>query len=264
MLKLLNIYLNHFPRHEKYALCTRMRATAYGLYDLITEGQKRYHKKTTLTQMDIAHEQLRMQIRLAHELGYFAFKDGKASDNLAHELGYFGFRDGAGKESGSTRAKHRGLNRFQQINSGIRPTFAVGPRQSLVIDTRHDSPVFGEQGAPAKGQDNVAPVVPQLLGTQHPSAVIRAIISVVVDTVKRVLRGGWRPHVGQESSERHPPFCAYRDASSAVIVVTGVFRVFASLNHATPAMVKRVIASRLRCFALRGRSRARFFAQAPA
>lgn len=35
MLKLLNIYLNHFPRHEKYALCTRIRNTAYGLYDLI-------------------------------------------------------------------------------------------------------------------------------------------------------------------------------------------------------------------------------------
>lgn len=91
MLKLLNIYLNHFPRHEKYALCTRIRNTAYGLYDLITEGQKRYHKKTTLTQMDIAHEQLRMQIRLAHELGYFAFKDGKTSDKTpgaqaAHRL----------------------------------------------------------------------------------------------------------------------------------------------------------------------------------
>jgi four helix bundle protein len=70
MLKLLNIYLNHFPRHEKYGLALRIRNTAYGLYDLIVEGQKRYYKKTTLTQMDIAHEQLRMQLRLAHELGY--------------------------------------------------------------------------------------------------------------------------------------------------------------------------------------------------
>lgn len=77
MLKLLNIYLNHFPKHEKYALCSRIRNTAYSLYDLITETQKRYHKKTTLTAMDIAHEQLRMQIRLAYELGYFRFRDGK-------------------------------------------------------------------------------------------------------------------------------------------------------------------------------------------
>lgn len=79
MLKLLNIYLNHFPRHEKYALCSQIRNTAYRLYDLITETQKRYYKKTTSTEMDIAHEQLRMQIRLA--------KDGKVySDADEQEL----------------------------------------------------------------------------------------------------------------------------------------------------------------------------------
>lgn len=78
MVKLLNIYLNHFPRHEKYALCNQIRNTAYQLYDLITEAQKRYHKKTTLANLDIAHERLRMQIKLAHELGYFQFKNGKA------------------------------------------------------------------------------------------------------------------------------------------------------------------------------------------
>jgi len=82
MLKLLNIYLNHFPNHEKYALCNQIRNTAYDLYDLIVECQKRYHKKTTLTQLDIKHEQLRLKIRLAHELGYFVFKDGKKIDKL--------------------------------------------------------------------------------------------------------------------------------------------------------------------------------------
>lgn len=75
--KLLNIYLNHFPRHEKYALSNRIRNTAYEIYDLITEGQKRYFKKTTLTQLDICHEKLRMQLHLANELGYFGYKDGK-------------------------------------------------------------------------------------------------------------------------------------------------------------------------------------------
>jgi hypothetical protein len=87
MLKLLNVYLNHFPRHEKYALCNHIRNTAYHLYDLITETQKRYHKKTTLTEMDITHEQLRMQIRLAFELGYFKFKDGKIyQDSVEQEV----------------------------------------------------------------------------------------------------------------------------------------------------------------------------------
>lgn len=81
--KVLNIYLNHFPKHEKFALANKIRNTAYQVYDLITEGQKRYHKKTTLTTLDITHEQLRMQLYLAHELGYFRFKDGKKSDDGA-------------------------------------------------------------------------------------------------------------------------------------------------------------------------------------
>ena len=75
--KLLNIYLNHFPKHEKYALANQIRRTAYEVYDLISEGQKKYYKKTTLTDLDITHEKLRMQLYLANELGYFKFSDGK-------------------------------------------------------------------------------------------------------------------------------------------------------------------------------------------
>ena len=72
----MNLYLNHFPRHEKYGLCQQIRNSAYEVYGLIVESQKRYMKKTSLTNLDIAHEQLRMFIRLAFELGYFKFKDG--------------------------------------------------------------------------------------------------------------------------------------------------------------------------------------------
>jgi len=82
----LNLYLNHFPRHEKYALASRIRNTAYEVYDLIIEAQKRYHKKTTLTSLDIAHERLRMQLRLAHELGYFGHHDN-ASDRSPEAQG---------------------------------------------------------------------------------------------------------------------------------------------------------------------------------
>ena len=77
MIKLLNTYLSHFPRHEKYALSNNIRNTAYEVFDLITECQKRYFKKTTITELDVTHEKLRMQIYLANELGYFSFKDGK-------------------------------------------------------------------------------------------------------------------------------------------------------------------------------------------
>ena len=71
VVKLLNIYLNHFPRHEKHGLALQIRNTSYEMYALMVEAQKRYIKKTTLTNLDIKHEQLRMFTRLAYELGYF-------------------------------------------------------------------------------------------------------------------------------------------------------------------------------------------------
>jgi four helix bundle protein len=82
MQKLLIIYLNHFPRYEKYALAQTIRETSYEVFNLIIEGQKRYYKKTTLQNLDIAHEKLRMQIFLAFELGYFNFKDGRKVQQL--------------------------------------------------------------------------------------------------------------------------------------------------------------------------------------
>jgi len=84
--KLLNIYLNHFPRAEKFALVNRIRNCAYEVYDYITEAEKRYHKKTTLTNLDIAHQRLRMQLYLAYELGYFRFKDGRVLNKTPQQL----------------------------------------------------------------------------------------------------------------------------------------------------------------------------------
>ena len=65
LIKQLNLYLNHFPKHEKYGLCQQIRNAAYDVYGLIVEAQKRYHKKTTLSSLDIRHEQLRMFVRVA-------------------------------------------------------------------------------------------------------------------------------------------------------------------------------------------------------
>lgn len=75
-MKQLNLYLNHFPKFEKYGLCQQIRNTAYSVYGYVIEAQKRFQKKTSLTNLDIAHEQLRMFLRLAFELGYFKFKEG--------------------------------------------------------------------------------------------------------------------------------------------------------------------------------------------
>lgn len=69
MIRQLNLYLNHFPKHEKYGLCQHMRNAAYDIYALIVECNKRYHKKTALVSLDIRHEQLRMFVHLAFEMG---------------------------------------------------------------------------------------------------------------------------------------------------------------------------------------------------
>ena len=79
--KLMNIYLNHFPRHERYGLALQVRNAAYDVYGYMVEAQKRYHKKTTLTSLDVRHEQLRMLLRLAYELGYFGFRDGRGEES---------------------------------------------------------------------------------------------------------------------------------------------------------------------------------------
>ena len=81
MIKLANIYLNHFPKHEKYGLAQQIRNCMYEIYNLVTECQKRYYKKTSLTSLDIKHEQLRMLFKLAHELNYLQFKNGKKENS---------------------------------------------------------------------------------------------------------------------------------------------------------------------------------------
>ena len=85
--KLMNVHLNHFPKHEKYGLALEIRRAAYDVYGFIVEAQKRYQKKTTLTNLDIRHEQLRMLVRLAHTLGYFEFKEGKKAEKSPAALG---------------------------------------------------------------------------------------------------------------------------------------------------------------------------------
>ena len=70
-------YLAHFPNCHKYTLTQSIRQAFVDVYNLVTEAQKRYQKKTTLTQLDIRHEQLRMLVHLANELGLFRYSGGK-------------------------------------------------------------------------------------------------------------------------------------------------------------------------------------------
>ena len=40
LILLLNVHLNHFPKHEKYGLCQSIRQAAYDVYALLAECQR--------------------------------------------------------------------------------------------------------------------------------------------------------------------------------------------------------------------------------
>lgn len=83
---LMNVHLNHFPHHEKYGLSQQIRNTAYDVYKGLAECQKRYHNKTSLTKLDVCHEQLRMLVNLAFELGYYNYHRNKKERSDAEAL----------------------------------------------------------------------------------------------------------------------------------------------------------------------------------
>ena len=78
----LETYLAHFPNCHKFALTQQIRLAFIDVFNLVTEAQKRYHKKTTLTQLDVKHEQLRMLINLAQELNLFNFSSGRSDSSF--------------------------------------------------------------------------------------------------------------------------------------------------------------------------------------
>lgn len=83
------IYLNHAPRHEKYSLCQKIRQTQLEIDMLIIEAKKRYWNKTSLTKLDVTHEQLRHLWRIFYELGYFDYRRQKKEENPGEALRRF-------------------------------------------------------------------------------------------------------------------------------------------------------------------------------
>lgn len=59
-----------FPKYERHVLCAAIRETSAGIIRLVVRRAKRYHKKTSLQDLDIEVEYLRTLVRKAHALGY--------------------------------------------------------------------------------------------------------------------------------------------------------------------------------------------------
>ena len=66
--------LKQFPKHEKHVLGAEIRESMLSLQRLIITAIKRYHKKTTLTDLDIELAILKRRVRLSKDLRYIDIK----------------------------------------------------------------------------------------------------------------------------------------------------------------------------------------------
>lgn len=68
------VILRHFPKHERHLLHDDIRKNINTISKNIIVAWKRYHKKTTLIELDIEIEILRMNIRTASRANYISNK----------------------------------------------------------------------------------------------------------------------------------------------------------------------------------------------
>ena len=62
--------LNQFPKAEKFSFAQDIRHCLNELLELTITEDKRYIKKTTIENMDICNEKLKIYVRVAHDLKY--------------------------------------------------------------------------------------------------------------------------------------------------------------------------------------------------
>lgn len=64
--------LNQFPKSEKFTLAADIKKNMDILMERCIEAKKKYFKKTTLQDMDVANEKIQVYIRLAFDLHYIS------------------------------------------------------------------------------------------------------------------------------------------------------------------------------------------------
>jgi len=66
--------LRNFPKAEKHVLSAEIRQSMFRLLRLVIIVNRRYHKKTTMQDLDSELDLLRSLVRLSRELGYLPFR----------------------------------------------------------------------------------------------------------------------------------------------------------------------------------------------
>lgn len=82
-----HVAIRQFPKMERHVLGAEIRGTMWGVLRLIVVCNKRYHKKTTLQELDAEIDLLRSQVRMAKNIGYLDFKKYEHWARLNDEIG---------------------------------------------------------------------------------------------------------------------------------------------------------------------------------
>ena len=62
--------IEQFPKSQKFSLAADMKKCLDAIMRLTITANKKYTKKTTLQELDVENEALKIYIRMAFELGY--------------------------------------------------------------------------------------------------------------------------------------------------------------------------------------------------
>lgn len=82
-----HVAVRQFPKMERHVLGAEIRHTMWSLLRFVVVCNKRYHKKTTLQDLDAELDLLRCQVRTAKALGYLDFKKYEHWAKLNDEIG---------------------------------------------------------------------------------------------------------------------------------------------------------------------------------
>ena len=79
--------IEQFPKSQKFSLAQDMKKCLDAIMRYIIAANKKYTKKTTLQELDIENEALKIYIRMAFELGYLPPKKYEIWSGMAVEVG---------------------------------------------------------------------------------------------------------------------------------------------------------------------------------
>ena len=102
------------------------------------------------------------------------------------------------------------------------------------FNSRDFSPFSYIKGFPIKGYKSCFSAIQNLLRPCSPTTILRSIITIVIDSIKRMFSRWGVSHIFKKASKIKPSF-AYLNSSSSIIRIAFYTRIFTSANHAPPS-----------------------------